>query len=177
MADSVRVEGLAEIGKRLRALPPELGSKGGGPLRYALFQAAKVIRNEAVAIVQAKTHTDSNMDGVRLIDNIITKRDRNPKASGATERYGIGMRGGTRQYANTRRNRGTRAGQKYRTAGKVFYGRFIELGTSKMPARPFLRPALASKGEEAVHAFRAAFLKSVERAERKLARQKNPRPS
>lgn len=40
---------------------------------------------------------------------------------------------------------------------KVFYGRFIELGTSKMSAKPFLRPALdESHGEieaQFVHAL------------------------
>lgn len=172
MAESVRVEGLREIGNRLRALPPELGSKGGGPLRYALFQAAKVIRDEAVVIVKAKTKTDSNKDGVLLSENIVTKRNSRPPA-GVTEQYAIGMRGGTRRYANTRRNRGKgRAGQKYRTAGQVWYGRMIELGTSKMAALPFLRPALQSKGMEAVAEFKRNFLKAVERAEAKLARMK-----
>lgn len=173
MADPVRVEGLAEIGKRLRALPPALGSKGGGPLRYALFKAAQVIRDEAVVIVKSKTKTDSNMDGILLSENIVTKRDRNPQRHGVTERYTIGMKGGTRRYADTKRNRGKRrAGQKYRTAGAVWYGRMIELGTSKMPARPFLRPALASKGGKAVQVFRDILLKRVEAAERKLSRMK-----
>lgn len=175
MAESVRVEGLREIGNRLRALPPALGSKGGGPLRYAIFQAAKVIRDEAVVIVKAKTKTDSNMDGVLLSENIVTKRNRRPPPG--TEQYAVGMKGGTRRYANTSRNRGKRrAGEVYRTAGAVWYGRMIELGTSKMRARPFLRPALAAKGMEAVKEFQRNFLKAVERAERKLAKQQNPRP-
>ncbi|MEG3193749.1 HK97-gp10 family putative phage morphogenesis protein, partial [Lysobacter sp. D1-1-M9] len=77
------------------------------------------------------------------------------------------------RYADTSRNRGRgRAGQKYRTAGAVWYGRMVELGTSKMPARPFLRPALANKGMEAVNVFRAILLKRVEAAERKLSRMK-----
>lgn len=35
----------------------------------------------------------------------------------------------------------------------AFWGLFIEKGTSKMPARPFLRPALDTKGKEAVDIF------------------------
>lgn len=31
--------------------------------------------------------------------------------------------------------------------GKAFYGRFVELGTSKMAASPFLRPSVYENGE------------------------------
>lgn len=163
MADGVRVEGLAEVAKRLRALPPELGSKGGGPIRFALFQSAKLVRDEAKQRVVR--------DSGNLAANIIAYRDRNPKASGATERYGIGMRRGTKQYANNARNRRMkRAGQKFRTAGAAYYGRFLEFGTAKMAAKPFLRPAFEGRKHDAVKVFQAAFLKAVERAEKKLAR-------
>lgn len=36
---------------------------------------------------------------------------------------------------------------------KVAYGVPVELGTSRMPARPFLRPAADVKGDDAVNAF------------------------
>jgi len=159
----MHVTGIAEIGRRLRALPPALGSKGGGPLRYALFQAAKVIRDEAVR--------RAPKDSGALKSNIIAKRHRNPKSVGATERYDIGMKGGTRKLANNVRNRRARtAGKKVRTAGATFYGRFIELGTAKMNARPFLRPAIESKMGEALNVFRKNFLLAVERAEKKLGK-------
>ncbi|MEJ7746059.1 MAG: HK97-gp10 family putative phage morphogenesis protein [Luteimonas sp.] len=163
-----KVTGVDETGRRLRALPAELGSKGGGPLRSALFQAAKVLQKEAVLILKSKTRTDSNLDGVKLSENIITKRHRNPKSVGAIERYDIGMRGGTRKLSSNRR--GGRAGKTVRTEGQVWYGRMIELGTSKMKARPFLRPALSGKKDEALRVFSAKFLKAVEAAERKLGR-------
>ncbi|MGF6932978.1 HK97 gp10 family phage protein [Paraburkholderia sp. UCT70] len=35
----------------------------------------------------------------------------------------------------------------------AFYGRFLEFGTSKMSAKPFLRPAADSMGSEAVKRF------------------------
>lgn len=156
------VKGIAEIGRRLRALPPALGSKGGGPLRYALFQSAKVLRDAAIARAPKKTGN--------LRENIVTKRHRNPKAVGATERYDIGFKGGTRKLTNNARNRRAgRAGARVTTAGVAFYGRFLELGTSKMPARPFLRPAIEAKRGEAVQVFSRAFLLAVERAEKKLA--------
>lgn len=158
-----RIEGLKETADRLRALPPRLGSKGGGPLRYALMQGAKVVLEEAKRLVPKATG--------HLRDNLVTKRHSNPKSVGATERYDIGMKGGTKRYAgNVRNRRSGRAGTKYRTAGTAFYGRFVELGTAKMSARPFLRPAIEGKGGAAVEEFRKAFLRAVEAAERKLAR-------
>lgn len=42
---------------------------------------------------------------------------------------------------------------------KTFYGRFIELGTVKMSARPFLRPALDTKKNE----VRAKFIEVLKR--------------
>lgn len=45
---------------------------------------------------------------------------------------------------------------------KQFYGRFIELGTSKMSAKPFLRPALDGSQNEIESAFLNAWSNAVE---------------
>lgn len=42
---------------------------------------------------------------------------------------------------------------------EVFYGRFVEMGTSKMAAQPFLRPALDENNEE----IRTTFLNALNR--------------
>lgn len=44
-----------------------------------------------------------------------------------------------------------------------FYGRFVELGTSKMAAKPFLRPALDESEGKILEAFRDAVSRGVER--------------
>lgn len=44
----------------------------------------------------------------------------------------------------------------------AFYGRFLEFGTSKMAARPFMRPAAESKAEDAVMATRDALREAIE---------------
>ena len=55
----------------------------------------------------------------------------------------------------------TKDGIKYVLVGidksdnsKIFYGKFIEFGTSKMSARPFLQPALERKEREAMEIIR-----------------------
>lgn len=46
---------------------------------------------------------------------------------------------------------------------KYFYLQFHELGTSKMSARPFLRPALDGNAQNATRAFGEAFADEVQR--------------
>lgn len=46
---------------------------------------------------------------------------------------------------------------------KTFYGRFIELGTSKMSAKPFLRPALDESQQKILEAFYSAINRGIDR--------------
>lgn len=45
---------------------------------------------------------------------------------------------------------------------EAFYGRFLEYGTSKMAARPFLRPAYEAKREEAAKAVENTIQEKVQ---------------
>lgn len=51
----------------------------------------------------------------------------------------VGVRGGARiPYTNNAQNRRSgRVGKTYQADGRVFYWRFLELGTSRQPATPF----------------------------------------
>lgn len=54
-------------------------------------------------------------------------------------------------------------------ARKQFYGAFIELGTSKMAAKPFLRPALDESRQKIEEAFVAAINRGIERKSAAIA--------
>ena len=61
-----------------------------------------------------------------------------------------------------------RHGKKYRKQGKkgnlsqdAWYWRFVEFGTRKMAARPFLRPALEAKRREAAQAMKERLQQRV----------------
>ena len=70
--------------------------------------------------------------------------------------FRVGIRGGAKQYKNTTENRRKRrVGGNYEVAGSVFYWRFLELGTSRIAARPVLVPA-ASQNQGKVFAAMAA---------------------
>ena len=45
---------------------------------------------------------------------------------------------------------------------QAFYGRFLEYGTSKMAARPFMRPAAESAAAPAVEAFQEVTAAAIE---------------
>lgn len=155
----IKVEGLAELAKALKALPPEIAGKNGGPLRKAIGRAAVVIRDDA--------RRRAPVDTGNLRDNIISVRKR--KSPQGTEGYFVEVRRKRRKYANTRANRRKkRAGMNYETMGEAYYGMFVELGTAKSPAQPFLRPAFESKKVEAVETFRVELAKGIERAAQKV---------
>jgi len=45
---------------------------------------------------------------------------------------------------------------------EAWYARFVEIGTSRMQAKPFLRPAFDAKKDEAVRAVRAVLRRLVD---------------
>lgn len=54
--------------------------------------------------------------------------------------------------------------------GEAFYGSFLEYGTAKMEARPYLRPAFDEQRENATNIVRAKIAEGVEAEARKIAR-------
>lgn len=74
---------------------------------------------------------------------------------------------------------GVRKGKKYRNQGKkgnlsqdAWYARFVEFGTSKMAARPFMRPAFEAKKGDAVAAIKAYLERRIPAEVTKLARRR-----
>lgn len=156
MADFANITGLDETLKALRALPKAISGKGGGPLRKALFAAAKVIKAEVIA----RAPEDTGL----LKQSIATFRDRRPDG-GVAEHYTIGVRKLRRKYALTKANvRKRRVGKSYSVAGAAYYAKFLEFGTSKMAARPFFRPAFEAKKVEAAEVFARELAKQVDKA-------------
>lgn len=157
MADLANITGLDETLKALRALPRAISGKNGGPLRRALFAAAKVVKAEVMQAAPVRTGL--------LKGSIATFRDRHPEQIGANEHYTIGIRKQRKKFRENYRNgRLGRIGKSYTTLGASFYGKFVEFGTSKMAAHPFMRPAFEATKQQAVTAFEDALRKEVDKA-------------
>lgn len=159
------VEGLENVLRNLQALPKEIVSRSGGPAKIALSRGANVIRDEAIA--------RAPVDSGNLQENIVSKRDAKPQMVGASEHFWVGVKGGARRkYANTKRNRGRqRVGKTYRVDGNAYYFRFLEFGTEKMQARPFLRPAFESKAPEALDVVTRELNAGIDRIVRKMRKR------
>lgn len=122
--------GLLDISSDLNALSK---AENGRVLRNATRSAATIIKDEAVRRAPKRTG--------KLAKNIVvlTQRTRNGDISS-----GIHIRGRNLRTGNSD-NR-----MKTKDPRNAFYWRFVELGTSKMAAVPFIRPAYDARQEEAV---------------------------
>jgi HK97 gp10 family phage protein len=166
---SGRVIGLEDLHRNVEELVYETRYKGG---RYALRRAALVIKGKAVSNARS---IDDPLTAEQIAKNIDVRwNGRNYKATGDPS-FRIGVLGGAKQYAATKDNvRKGRAGSTYQTAGDksnpggdTWYWRFVEFGTEKDAARPFLRPAMEQSIEPATTEFISQFNRVIERALRK----------
>lgn len=153
MAEFVNITGLDAAVRALKLLPRELSGDRGGPVRAGLFAAGKVLRDNARAAAPS--------DKGNLRKQIYLYRDRNPKASGAAEHYILGVRTGRKGLARLKLGSATRA----LTGTDAYYWHFVEFGTSKQPAQPFLRTTFEARKMESLAAFNRVFLSGVRAAE------------
>lgn len=159
--NTVQVDGLGELLKRMEALPKEITGKNGGPVRRALGRAARLVRDEV--------RTNAPKRSGNLAANIIAARVRDDRPLGVAERFVVSVRGKRRKYGNTAENRRSgRVGKTYQRDGDAFYWKFLEFGTAKMAARPFIQPSFASRAPDAIREFARALTADLDKIVRKL---------
>lgn len=153
MQVTTSITGADEIVRKLKLLPERVGRNA---MRRALRKGANVIRDQAR--VNAKA-LDDNLTREAIWKNIITQgmgRKRERQAGGVGMR--VGVLGGAR----------LRRGDTGTPGGNTTYWRFVEMGTSKIAARPFLRSAASSSAEKAISATVAAMNIEMDKELRKL---------
>jgi HK97 gp10 family phage protein len=139
----VTTHGLPELSARLKALSQGMRTKGA---RAAVRKGAVLVRDKAKA---AAEQIDRPETPLKIADNIAVQfAGRTFKRTGDVM-FRVGVRGGARQYSNTKVNRRAgRVGSSYKTGGSTFYWRFVEFGTSTVRARPFLRPSIEGNAQQ-----------------------------
>jgi HK97 gp10 family phage protein len=144
---SANIAGLRELRQTLIGLGAEIASTNGGPVRSALQKGTKKVRDIARGIAKQGANTG------RLANAIVSQRDKDPAGQGLTESYIIRVKNG-----NSREDvRG------------AFYWLFVEFGTVKQPAQPFLRPAFDVGKQGFLDNFTTDLTKAIETAVRRRA--------
>ena len=149
---TTQIHGLEPALRRMRAIGNDKTVKRIA--RKAMRQAMNIARDEARQKVK---RLDDPTTPEKIRKEIVVQNGRSGNKNTLVMR--VGVRGGARiPYTNNAQNRRAgRVGQTYQADGRVFYWRFLELGTSKQPATPFLRPALYENIEQITDKFVQVF--------------------
>jgi HK97 gp10 family phage protein len=144
---SMRVDGLRELGERMRKLSADVATKAAV---RATGKAARLIKKQAVLNV---IRSPSVVTG-SLRDAIIVKKIPKSQAQYTSEHI-VTVRGKSR--------RGRKSKRKQAIAP---HARFVELGTIKMRPEPFLRPALEMRKHEAIKVMVETLRQQIDKAGR-----------
>lgn len=139
---TVQVDGLRDLGDRMKTLKSDMANRIA---RAATAAGSVVIRDAAKQKVPVDTGN--------LRQNVIVKRLPKSESAGLTSEHIVTVRKGKL----TKKQKG--AGLK-----DAFYGSFVEFGTVKMPARPYLRPAFDQNKERAVDAIKDRIAARLKKA-------------
>lgn len=144
-------------------LPPEVVSKRGGPVKQALAKGARMLRNA----IKAAAPVDKGF----LRANIIATRGK-VGAGFRGEKYVVRVLAENVKYKNTRLNRNARrVGTEYELS-PAYYWRFLEYGTKKMAAKPFIRPTGEANAQAVVNMVSADLVRRVDLIVKKLGAAK-----
>lgn len=156
----LELKGIDGVLRTLEQLPPEVVSKAGGPVKRALRKGALVLLQEAALNLARATDnlsTDDQDNTGLLLSALVATRGKAP-SGGNGERYLVRVR--KLKYNRPGPDTNTRA-----TAS------WLEYGSEKQPAEPWLRPAFAAKAQQAIQTVETELVKDVDRVVRRLARQ------
>ncbi len=145
MTEQVSIQGLDGLLRSLREAPTAIQ---GRAVQAGMRKGGNVIRDDA----RLRAPKESGFMASQIVTRRANSRSRQRAGVGqGGEYFTVGVKTGRRRkYANTKRNRRRgRVGRVYEEAGWAYYWRFVEFGTKKMRASPFLTPAGEAKGPEA----------------------------
>lgn len=183
MADgvSVQISGVNEIVAKMESVKLDIRQKGG---RSALRKAAQVVRD------RAKAHAltiDDPTTRTRIFMNIVERWSNKRFRATGDLMFRVGVLGGAKSTSKdairrerNRRKKGIKsladlgelsgAGVD-NPGGDTYYWRFVEFGTQRAPAHPFMRPAMNTSVQEATNAFIREYDKALDRAIRRADKQ------
>lgn len=170
---TIKVEGLQLLGERMKNLSEDMKNKIA---RAATAAGAAVIKKGAQARVPVKTGTLKKGIVIKRLpageaapltsQHIVTVSTREMKKYAVKSRASIVELQGPIAPDASGRRKTKLLGRKdsYESYGDLFYGPFVEYGTVKMAARPFLRPAFDNGKGEAIQAMKSRIEARLKKA-------------
>ena len=156
MSVEFNIEGLDEVQEKLKRLGNPRLMKNAA--RRSARKAMAIVRDAARA--NAKTLDDPET-AEKIWKNIAIAAGKSRDANAVVMR--VGVRGGAAQNANT-----DRAALSKLSGGITTYWRYLEFGSAKMPATPFMRPALQNNIQAVTNSFAENFNKEIDKELAKL---------
>jgi HK97 gp10 family phage protein len=147
---SMELRGLDPVLDMLKALPAEVVSKRGGPVKTALRKGASLIaKRERQALRATLTDPDDETTGL-LQKSIIVSRGK-PPAGGNGERYLV------------RFKRKVYPGREGKPTTTFKTAQLKEYGSSHQQAEPFIRPSFRAAAPSAVRLIETELPKAIEK--------------
>lgn len=150
MAEHFQIQGLEDVQAKLQALGNQKEIKKF--VRKASRQAMNIVRDAARN--NAKS-IDDPVSSEKIHKNITVSPGKTKDKNSIKMR--VGIKGGASYNQYSVSNAGL-------SGGDTRHWRFIEFGTSKIPAVPFMRPALANNVQLVIGRFTESFMQQLDAA-------------
>lgn len=156
MADGVKfdLQGAEELNQLLKGLTFDLKRKGG---RFALRKAANIVRDKAK---QNAGRLDDPATGQSIANNVAVRWSGRTFKRTGNLMFRVGVLYGAKL-----------SGEGDKSSPPTPHWRLLEFGTEKMPAQPFMRPALSDNQQAVAAEFIRQYRKKIDRTLKK-AQQK-----
>lgn len=161
MKVEVKLTGVDGVLKTLQSLPAEIVSKRGGPVKAALAKGARLVRDQERKNLQAVLEPGDESTGL-LAQNIIASRGK-PPTNGRGERYLVRVK------------RKMYPGRKGEQVSTLKSAQIKEYGSTKQPARSFIRRTVQESGGQAIEIVTKDLSARVQKIVAKLAAQNKGR--
>lgn len=143
------LEGMESLRAKFKQLK---GGEAQKIFKSAAGAGAKVIRLEVQKGAQGIDDPDTREN---IAKNIVQRAKGKRYLPANAVGVRVGIKGGAKAQQGGKKAATTNPG------GQTYHWRFVEFGTKKMPAQPFMRPAMAASTDKATAAF-------VDRAKKRL---------
>ncbi|HEL5572141.1 TPA: hypothetical protein UOK25_000877 [Stenotrophomonas maltophilia] len=162
MKVELQIHGIDGVLSTLEALPAEVVSKRGGPVKLALAKGARLLRDQAKDNFRRSVAQGGADSTETTVESIVASRGKAP----------VGTKGERQLVRVKRRSYINAKGAKTTTLRAA---QLMEYGSATQPARPWLRPAIQRRGSQIIDVVSEDLLKRLDQITKRLAAQNGGR--